>query len=147
MNFSELKFAAEDTGLSFDEGRSSLIGSKRDFGVIVSDRSDSYKVLFFADCPYKKENEIRDIINSLSEGLPKNTIISQSCQLNFVEVILDKRQLLQEKLCYLVEFLDKLSCELEGLTLKGAEPFFPAEKKAVKQTEKSEQELPENLTF
>ena len=144
MNFSELKFAAEDTGLSFDEGRSSLIGSKRNFGVIVSDRSDSYKVLFFADCPYKKENEIRDIINSLSEGLPKNTIISQSCQLNFVEVILDKRQLLQEKLCYLVEFLDKLSCELEELSLKGAEPFFPAEKKAVKQTEKPKQELPKN---
>ena len=140
MNFSELKFAAEDTGLSFDEGRSSLIGSKRNFGVIVSDGSDSYEVLFFADCPYKKENEIRDIINSLSEGLPKNTIMSQSCEVNFVAVSLDKRQLLQENLCYLVEFLDKLSCELEGLSLNGTEPVFPTEKKAVK----PEQELPKN---
>ena len=144
MNFSELKFAAEDTGLSFYESRNALIGSMRDFGVIVSDRSDSYEVLIFADCPYKKEKEIRDTINSLSESLPKNTIISQHCELNFAAVSLDKRQLLQEKLCYLVEFLDKLSCELEALSLKGTEPFFPSEKKAVKQTEKSEKELPKN---
>ncbi len=144
MNFSELKFAAEDTGLSFDESRNTLIGSMRDFGVIVSDRSDSYEVLFFADCPYKKENEIRDIINSLSESLPKNTIISQSCEVNFVAVSLDKRQLLQENLCYLVEFLDKLSRELESLSLKGTEPVFPAEKRSEKQTDKSEQELPKN---
>ncbi|MGN0577673.1 MAG: hypothetical protein ACI4J4_03530 [Ruminiclostridium sp.] len=140
MNFSELKFAAEDTGLSFDESRNALIGSIRNFGVIVSDRSDSYEVLFFADCPYKKETEIRDIINSLSESLPKNTIISQSCQLNFVAVSLDKRQLLQENLCYLVEFLDKLSRELEAMSLKGTKPVFPAEKR----TEKQEQELPKN---
>ncbi len=140
MNFSELKFAAEDTGLSFDESKSALIGSMRNFGIIVSDRSDSYEVLFFADCPYKKETEIRDIINSLSESLPKNTIISQSCQLNFVAVSLDKRQLLQENLCYLVEFLDKLSRELEALCLTGTKPVFPKEKK----TEKQEQELPKN---
>lgn len=144
MNFSELKFAAEDTGLSFDESRNALIGSMRDFGVIVSDRSDSYEVLFFADCPYKKETEIRDIINSLSESLPKNTIISQSCQLKFVAVSLDKRQLLQENLCYLVEFLDKLSRELEALCLTGTEPVFPTEKRSEKQTVKSEQELPKN---
>ncbi|MGN0656272.1 MAG: hypothetical protein ACI4KR_05725 [Ruminiclostridium sp.] len=140
MNFSELKFAAEDTGLSFDESRNALIGSLRDFGVIVSDRSDSYEVLFFAECPYKKEKEIRDIINSLSESLPKNTIISQSCQLNFAAVSLDKRQLLQENLCYLVEFLDKLSRELEALCLTGTKPVFPTEKR----TEKQEQELPKN---
>ncbi|MGN0618831.1 MAG: hypothetical protein ACI4J7_07390 [Ruminiclostridium sp.] len=140
MNFSELKFAAEDTGLSFDESRNALIGSMHDFGVIVSDSSDSYEVLFFADCPYKKENEMRDIINSLSESLPKNTIISQSCQLKFVAVSLDKRQLLQENLCYLVEFLDKLSRELEALCLTGTKPVFPTEKK----TEKQEQELPKN---
>lgn len=140
MNFSELKFAAEDTGLSFDESRNALIGSMHDFGVIVSDRSDSYEVLFFADCPYKRENEIRDIINSLSESLPKNTIISQSCEVNFVAVSLDKRQLLQENLCYLVEFLDKLSRELEALCLTGTKPVFPTEKR----TEKQEQELPKN---
>ncbi|MBR4111831.1 MAG: hypothetical protein IKK53_02235 [Ruminiclostridium sp.] len=147
MKFSELSFAEADSGLTYDPERAALIGKKLDYGVIVSDENDEYTVKVFAELPFKHEKSISEGINNLSKSLSKNTINSQRCEYEFVEVRMNKYCLLQEKLEYLIDFLDKLTKLLSSLGIKGVELKLPeivqAEKE--KNTEKNVKKI--NLRF
>ena len=57
--------------------------------------------------------------------MSKNTINSQNCEYGFIEVRLNKNCLLQENLVLLIDFLDKLTEQLNTLGIKGAEPVLP----------------------
>ena len=147
MKFSELSFAEADSGLTYDPERSALIGKKRDYGVIVSDENDEYTVKVFAELPFKHEKSISEGINNLSKSLSKNTINSQRCEYEFVEVRMNKYCLLQEKLGYLIDFLDKLTELLCSLGIKGSELKLPeiVQVKKEKNTEKNVKKI--NLRF
>lgn len=128
MKFSELSFAEKDSGLAFDPERLMLTGEKLGFGVTVADIGNEYIVKIFAKEPYKSEKEISDGIISMSESLSKNTINSQRCEYNFVEVKLNKSCLLQEKLVLLIDFLDKLTMLMQKLEINGSPAVIPAVK-------------------
>ncbi len=147
MKFSELSFAEADSGLTYDPERAALIGKKRDYGVIVSDENDEYTVKVFAELPFKHEKSISEGINNLSKSLSKNTINSQRCEYEFVEVRMNKYCLLQENLVLLIDFLDKLTELLASLGIKGAEPVLPKipQPEAKKQTDKNVRKI--NLRF
>ncbi len=123
--FSELKNITEETGLSFSDERTALCGEMRGFGVIVYDESDKYRAEIFCERPFDREKEIFPIISGLAGSLPKNTIVSQSCETGQVRVVLEKYNLVQEKIVCLVEFLDKLTSELQALGLVGNNYKFP----------------------
>ena len=129
--FSELGGITEETGLEYSGERASLYGDKRGFGVTVTDAGDLYTVKVFCDRPFERETVIFPAVTGLGEGLPKNTVMSQSCEVGYVSVELDKYSLLQENIVYLTEFLDKLTEELEKIGLAGRPYSFPGEKKAV----------------
>lgn len=147
MIFSELSLAETDTGLTYDRDRAALIGKKLGFGVVVSDEQDEYAVKIFAEMPFKHEKAIAEIINELGESLSKNTINSQGCEYGFVEVRLNKNCLLQENLVLLIDFLDKLTEQLNTLGIKGAEPVLPtiSHPEPKKQDEKNIRKI--NLKF
>lgn len=125
MSFSELSLAERDSGLTYDPERLSLIGKKLGFGAVVTDDGSEYAVKIYAAEPFRHEKEITEGIISLSESLSKNTINSQRCEYNFVEVRLCKSCLLQEKLVLLIDFLDKLTELMKNLGINGAEPILP----------------------
>ena len=126
--FSELGGITEETGLEYSVERASLFGETRGFGVIVTDTGDRYAVKVFCERPFERETLIFPLVTALGEGLPKNTVMSQFCEVGYVGVELDKYSLLQENIVYLPEFLDKLTGELEKLGLAGAPYSFPREK-------------------
>ncbi len=128
MKFSELSFAEKDSGLTFDPERLMLTGEKLGYGMTVADIGNEYIVKIFAKEPYKSEKEISDGIISMSESLSKNTINSQRCEYNFVEVKLNKSCLLQEKLVLLIDFLDKLTMLMQKLEINGSPAVIPAVK-------------------
>ena len=138
MHFSELKLISEDTGLDFDESFPALIGEREGLGVTVTDTDGIYEIRIFAEDIFKSEKELFSAVCRLSESLPKNTMLNQSCEVGYLSVRLDKFRLLQENIVYLKEFLDKLTLEISEKKLKGTEPSLP--KKAVI-TEKA---LPKN---
>lgn len=128
--FSELGGITEETGLGYSDERASLYGEKRGFGVIVADTGELYAVKVFCEHPFRRETEIFPLVTALGEGLPKNTVMRQSCEVGYVDIRLDKFCLLQENIVYLTEFLDKLTEELEKLGLSGKPYSFPREKPA-----------------
>ncbi len=134
--FSELSFITEETGLSFSGERTALYGVKCGFGIIVYDDGGRYRTEVFCERPFERESEIFPIISALGESLPKNTIISQSCEVGQIIVWLEKYNLLQENVEYLIEFLDKLANELSALGLSGREYRFPTVKKASEEPDK-----------
>lgn len=136
MVFSELSLAEKDSGLTFDQKRLSLIGTKNGFGTVVTDTDDEYTVKIFAKEPFHHEKAIATGIISLSESLSKNTINSQKCEFGFVEVKLNKGCLLQEKLVLLIDFLDKLTTLMKDIGIVGAEAVLPPE---------SQKEVKENI--
>lgn len=125
MLFSELSLAEKDSGLSYDPERLSLIGVKNGFGTVVTDIGDEYTVKIYAIEPFRREKEIAAGIISLSESLSKNTINSQKCEFNFVEVQLCKGSLLQEKIVLLIDFLDKLTMLLKNIGITGTDAVLP----------------------
>lgn len=125
MIFSELSLAEKDSGLTSDAERLALIGTKNGFGVVITDNNGQYTLKVYAETPFKREKAISDGINLLSESLSKNTIGSQRCEYNFVEVCFCKSCLLQEKLILLIDFLDKLTELMRRLEIKGLEPVLP----------------------
>lgn len=129
--FSELGGITEETGLEYSGERASLYGMKHGFGVIVADAGDLYTVKVFCERPFERESVIFPLVTALGEGLPKNTVMSQSCEVGYVCAELDKYSLLQENIVYLTEFLDKLTEELEKLGLVGEPYSFPREKQVI----------------
>jgi hypothetical protein len=83
----------------------------------------------FCERPFERESVVFPLVTALGEGLPKNTVMSQSCEVGYVCAELDKYSLLQENIVYLTEFLDKLTEELEKLGLAGKPYSFPRERK------------------
>ena len=147
MKFSELSLAEADSGLLYDAERAALIGKKIGYGTVVSDENDEYIVRIFAETPFRHEKEIADIINKLSESLSKNTINSQCCEYGFIEVRLNKYCLLQENLVLLIDFLDKLTEQLDLLGVRGADAKLPEipQPETKKQTDKKIKKI--NLRF
>ncbi len=135
MKFSELKFASEETKLSFDNERLMLYGEKNGYGVTVADRDGTYTVTVFAKEPYKLENEIIKSVALLGESLPKNTIMSQTCEFGYIAVVLDKYPLLQENIVYLIDFLEKLTSEVNKLGIAPDSYRLPRKETAVTATE------------
>ncbi len=125
MKFSELSLIEKDIGLKFDSNRLSLIGEKLGYGIIISDSDNEYVVKVYAEKPYTCEQDIANGIVKLSESLSKNTINSQKCEYNFVEVNLNKDCLLQENIVLLIDFLDKLTEHLKNLGIKGKAAVLP----------------------
>ncbi len=138
MHFSELKLISEDAGLEFDGSYPALIGEREGLGVTVTDTDGIYEIRIFAEDIFKSEKELFSAVCRLSESLPKNTMLNQSCEVGYLSVKLDKFRLLQENIVFLKEFLDKLTLEISEKKLKGTKASLP--KKAVV-TEKS---LPKN---
>ena len=126
--FTELSGITEETGLSFD-GEGSLYGYIGKYGTVVSDISGNgiYRVdMFFSagDAPElrsERKAAVTELVNSLAESLPKNTVMSQSCEDGYVRVDLDRYSLLQENVVYLTEFLDKLADGLGDIMPEGAD--------------------------
>lgn len=126
--FTELSGITEESGLSFD-GENRLCGYIGSYGTVVSDIPGNgiYRVdMFFSPgCPPELHSErkaaVTELVNSLAESLPKNTVISQSCADDHVRVDLNRYSLLQENIIYLTEFLDKLADGLGGIMPKGDE--------------------------
>ena len=122
--FTELSGITEETGLSFD-GESRLCGCIESFGTVVSDiqGKGEYRIdMFFSDPPELHDEhagQIAALVTALAEGLPKNTLVSQSCEEGYVRIVLDKYELLQENIVYLIEFLDKLAKGLGGIVSGG----------------------------
>ncbi|MCR4780948.1 MAG: hypothetical protein K5876_07630 [Ruminiclostridium sp.] len=125
--FSELSLIAAEAGLSYSDGDNALCGKKRGFGVTVSDRDGRYIVDIFCEEPGARKVDIVSLINSLGEGLPKNTLLSQSLGHETVTVVLGGYSLLQENAVYLIEFLDKLTDGLSALGIAGKPYRFFAE--------------------
>ena len=123
--FSELGAVTAETGLEYSAERTALYGEKRGFGVTVTDDGEHYTVNIFCVRPYEREQEMFPVINGLGEGLPKNAVLSQTCEVSCVRVVLDRFCLLQENIVFLTEFLDKLTAELEKLGLSGSSYSFP----------------------
>lgn len=139
MAFSELKAAADDFGLSFDDEKQLLFGEKNGYGVVIADSGDIYDVRIFCVQPYKNEAAVINAVTSLAESLPKNTMRIQSCEYGYVHAALEKYTLLQEKIVYLIEFLEKLAAELKRLGIAPDAYQLP------KQTKKNETaEIPKN---
>ncbi len=120
--FSELSIIAAEAGLSFSGEHTALYGEKRGFGVVVSDRGGRYIADIFCEAPDVRKADISALISSLGEGLPKNTLLSQSLGHETVTAVLDGYSLLQENAVYLIEFLDKLTDGLSELGL-AAKPY------------------------
>lgn len=121
--FTELSGITEETGLSFD-GESRLYGYIETVGIVVSDIADKgeYRIDMFvsANCAAPENaGRITPLVNSLAEGLPKNTVMSQSCADRYIRVVLNKYELLQENIVYLTEFLRKLAFGIEELGFEG----------------------------
>ena len=121
--FTELSGITEETGLSFD-GESLLYGYIETVGIVVSDIADKgeYRIDMFvsANCAAPENaGRITPLVNSLAEGLPKNTVMSQSCADRYIRVVLNKYELLQENIVYLTEFLRKLAFGIEELGFEG----------------------------
>lgn len=134
--FTELSGITEETGLSFD-GESRLYGYIESFGTVVSDipGKGEYRIdMFFSD-PHELHDEhavqIASLVTSLAEGLPKNTVVSQSCEEGYVRIVLDKYELLQENIVYLIEFLDKLAKGLGGIVSGGDSYSVPDDNEPV----------------
>lgn len=127
MIFSELSLAEQDSGLSYDSGRVSLIGDKNGYGTVVSDRGGEYIVRIYCEKPYTFEKELSEAIISLSRSLSKNTINSSKTEYGFVEIKLSKLKLLQENLLLLIDFLDKLTVVINGLGITGTKAVLPPE--------------------
>ena len=128
--FSELKNICDETGLSFSDERTALFGEMRGFGVTVAETAECYDVRFFCERPFEREQEIFPMMNELAGGLPKNTMMRQTCEVGYVGVLLDKFGLMQENIVYLVEFLDKLAVRLEEMGLERKPYSFPRISKA-----------------
>ena len=135
--FTELGGITEETGLGFDEDRAALYGSMKGFGVTVTDTGSRYEVKIFCERPHEREREISETVSALGEGLPKNTVYRLSCEVSFVCAELDKYSLLQEKIVFLTEFLDKLTDAFAALGLVGRDYSFPRVKK------QADEKLPE----
>lgn len=132
--FSELENITAETGLSYSAGHTALYGEKRGFGVTVTDTGERYVTEVFCSDPAGRSGEIFPVITRLGESLPKNTVISQSCERSTVTVVLDRYSLLQENVIYLIKFLDKLTEELSALGISGEQyRFFAPEKPAPEQ--------------
>lgn len=138
MHFSELKLIAGDTGLDFDGSFPALIGEREGLGVTVTDTDGIYEIRIFAEDIFKSEKELFSAVCRLSESLPKNTMLNQSCEVGYLSVKLDKFRLLQENIVYLKEFLDKLTLEISEKKLSGMKPVLP------KKTVVTEKSLPKN---
>jgi hypothetical protein len=125
--FSELSIIAAEAGLSFSGEHTALYGEKRGFGVVVSDRGGRYIADIFCEAPDVRKADISALISSLGEGLPKNTLLSQSLGRETVTAELDGYSLMQENAVYLIEFLDKLTDGLSELGITGKPCRFFAE--------------------
>ena len=136
--FSELGGITEETGLAFDDAHTALCGEMHGFGVTVTDTGERYIVEIFCERPFEREREVFPVVTRLGEGLPKNTVFSQSCEVSCVRAELDRYSLLQENIVYLAEFLDKLTGELAALGFAGKPYSFPRAKK------QSPEELPKD---
>lgn len=131
MKFSELRFASEETRLSFDSERVLLYGEKNGYGITVADRDGAYTVTVFSKEPYKLENEVIKAVAKLSESLPKNTIQKQVCEFGYIAVTLDKYPLLQENIVYLIDFLEKLTLAVKELGIAPDSYRLPKKEAAV----------------
>ncbi len=133
--FSELGALDGENGLAFSDEHTALYGSINGFGLTVTDIGDNYVADIFCDMDQARERElcgsIAASISALGEGLPKNTMLSQSCEWGFVRITLDKYCLLQENIVYIPEFLDKLAVKLGELGITGCEYRFFAPDKPV----------------
>ena len=147
MKFSELSLAEAESGLTYDADRMALYGKKLGYGTVVSDENDEYIVRIFAEKPFEQEKAIAENINKLSESLSKNTINSQICEFGFIEIRLNKYCLLQEKLVLLIDFLDKLTEQLDSMGIKGTDARLPeiSQPETKKQTDKNIRKI--NLRF
>lgn len=124
--FTELGGITEETGLSFD-GNSRLYGYIGSYGTVVADipENGEYRVdMFFAvsdtpDLHSERRAAVTELVNSLAEGLPRNTVMSQTCEERYVRVSLNKYSLLQENIIYLTEFLKKLAAGLGDIMPEG----------------------------
>ena len=128
--FSELKNICAETGLSFSDERTALCGEMRGFGVTVSETDDGFDIRFFCERPFERETEIFPVITALAGKLPRNALLSQSCEVGHIRVLLDKHCLMQEKIVLLAEFLGALAEKLDELRLVGKPYSFPRAVKA-----------------
>ena len=145
--FSELKNICAETGLSFSEERTALYGELRGLGVTVSDSDDGYDVRFFCERPFEREGEIFPVITALSAPLPKNALLSQSCEVGYVRVLLDKYSLVQENIVFLAEFIGSLADKLDELHLTGKPYSFPRTARAAEPVKAGKDDVRVKLGF
>ena len=138
MRFSELSLIARDAGLDYSPEKASLSGELRGFKTNVCDNGTSYIVTIFVKISLKREGEVSSFVNSLAESLPKNTVNSQSSGYDYLRIVLERNNLMQENLELLIEFLEKLAAFLDENEFEKTEvnekalPVLPESKPAAK---------------
>lgn len=109
MIFTELKHI-DCQRLAFSQTDCALYGELSGFPVCISDNpaEHTFTVTFFAKVPFAAERETAAQINRLADLLPKNAVLKQQSELNYVQVQLSSFKLMQENLPLLIDFAEGL---------------------------------------
>ena len=123
MSYSELMLLSGDILLEYSAEKTALVGEKRGFPIFIADdfNAHEYVITIFVKIPVALDDAVRKRIVALSERLPKNALLGQESELNYLRIRLMSTKLFQENGFFLVEFVDGLCEYLSSAELQPAE--------------------------
>lgn len=124
MEFSELEFLKEETGLEWDGERLCLHGTLKDYPVFISDdpQKREYLLTVFFKVRPDTEDALKKGITKLLENMPKNCVLIRNDQTRYTSLRFNASTLYQENSFYLTQFLRDICLLGDSLELVPTEP-------------------------